>query len=172
LKRILFAAALAAAPMPSFAARDPVIVTPLQGPTGTIGMVRLEESPRGVLIRLEVQGLLIGWHGVHIHAVGRCEGPTFESAGGHVHQGAGPGGHGLLNPQGDDTGDLPSIYAGSQGVAQAEFFSTMVTLTGARGRTNLLDGDGSALVVHQNEDDQRTQPIGGAGPRVACAVIK
>jgi Cu-Zn family superoxide dismutase len=36
----------------------------------------------------------------------------------------------------------------------------------------LRDGDGSALVIHANPDDHMTQPIGGSGPRVACAVIK
>ena len=36
----------------------------------------------------------------------------------------------------------------------------------------LLDADGSALVIHANPDDHSSQPIGGAGDRVACAVIK
>jgi Cu-Zn family superoxide dismutase len=36
----------------------------------------------------------------------------------------------------------------------------------------LKDADGSALVIHAAADDQTTQPIGGAGERVACAVIK
>jgi len=37
---------------------------------------------------------------------------------------------------------------------------------------DLLDEDGTALIIHENRDDHLTQPIGGAGARVACAVIK
>jgi Cu-Zn family superoxide dismutase len=36
----------------------------------------------------------------------------------------------------------------------------------------MLDADGAAVVIHQNADDHATQPIGGAGPRLACAVVQ
>lgn len=36
----------------------------------------------------------------------------------------------------------------------------------------LFDEDGSALVIHANEDDQITQPIGGAGARIGCSELK
>jgi superoxide dismutase, Cu-Zn family len=42
----------------------------------------------------------------------------------------------------------------------------------AGGKMSLKDADGSSLVIHANADDGLTQPIGGAGDRVACAVIK
>jgi Cu-Zn family superoxide dismutase len=51
----------------------------------------------------------------------------------------------------------------------AEVASESVSLSGDQG---LKDRDGSALVIHANEDDHATQPIGGAGARVGCAVIK
>ena len=35
----------------------------------------------------------------------------------------------------------------------------------------LLDGDGAALVVHEGEDDYKTDPAGNAGKRLACGVI-
>ncbi|HBJ40113.1 MAG TPA: hypothetical protein DDZ20_04910 [Hyphomonas sp.] len=35
-----------------------------------------------------------------------------------------------------------------------------------------MDEDGSALIIHEAEDDHMTQPIGGAGARVACGVIQ
>jgi Cu-Zn family superoxide dismutase len=77
--------------------------------------------------------------------------------------------HGLLNSDGPDSGDLPNIYAAADGSVNAELSSESVILTGEDG---LLDGDGSALVIHANEDDHASQPIGNAGPRIACAAIK
>jgi Cu-Zn family superoxide dismutase len=47
--------------------------------------------------------------------------------------------------------------------------SSETPLTGEGG---LRDGDGSALIIHANEDDHTSQPIGGAGARIGCAVIK
>jgi len=76
--------------------------------------------------------------------------------------------HGLLNPDGPDEGDLPNLYAAQDGSANAEVWSE----TPLNGEGGLKDGDGSALIIHANEDDHTSQPIGGAGDRVACAVIK
>jgi Cu-Zn family superoxide dismutase len=131
----------------------------------TVGAVILTEAPKGVLLRVEAKGLSPGWHGLHFHEKGDCSKSDFTSAGPHVH-GAGTVTHGLLNPAGNDLGDLPNIHAGSDGAASAEVFSTLVTFKALR------DADGSAVVIHANPDDYAAQPIGGAGPRVACAAIK
>jgi hypothetical protein len=48
-----------------------------------IGSVVLSERVNGVMITVNVTGLPQGLHAVHIHAVGKCEGPAFTSAGGH-----------------------------------------------------------------------------------------
>ena len=37
-----------------------------------IGSATLTEAPNGVLMRLEVQGLTPGWHGLHFHEKGDC----------------------------------------------------------------------------------------------------
>jgi len=37
---------------------------------------------------------------------------------------------------------------------------------------DLIDGDGTAILVHSGEDDHLSQPIGGAGARVACGAIE
>ena len=80
--------------------------------------------------------------------------------------------HGLLNPEANDSGDLPNVFAGADGSATAEAYSTLVSLKGAGGRPALLDADGSSIVVHASPDDHTTQPIGGAGARAACGVFK
>ena len=116
------------------------------------------------------QGLPPGWHGLHFHEKADCSSVDFKSAGGHMHHDM-PVVHGLLNPAANETGDLPNLYAAADGTAMAEIFTPSVSLTAAD-RAPLLDADGSALVIHASPDDHTSQPIGGAGARVACAVIK
>lgn len=144
----------------------------LNAGTGTrLGSVTATAAPRGVILRIEAKGLTPGWHGVHLHETGECGAPKFTSAGGHVHSMT-PVIHGLLNPQANDAGDLPNIFVAADGSATVELYSTLVTLNGDGDHPALLDTDGAAVVIHANPDDYSTQPIGGAGDRVACAVIK
>ncbi len=137
-----------------------------------IGTVQLVQGTTGVLVTVDVSGLSPGAHGIHLHAVGACT-PDFTAAGGHINPGEGV--HGLLNPDrtadAQDNGDLPNLYAGADGTARAEFFTTLVTVAGGSMPT-LLDGDGSTVVIHENPDDHESQPIGGAGGRVGCGVIR
>ena len=156
------------------AAAPPTIANsyPLKSATGdVIGQVTLTDAPKGVVVRVEAHGLTPGWHAAHFHEKADCSDAMFKSAGGHVHMMT-PAIHGLLNPAGNDLGDLPNLFAGSDGVATAEFFSPFVAMQVGTTRANLLDGDGSALVIHTKPDDYMTQPIGGAGERVACAEIR
>ncbi|MBO9708137.1 MAG: superoxide dismutase family protein [Caulobacter sp.] len=144
----------------------------LKGADGkTVGTATVTEAPHGVLVRIEAKGLTPGWHGLHFHEKGDCGTPDFKSAGAHVHTTTAVV-HGLLNPDGNDNGDLPNLYAGADGVAVTEVFSPLVSLNGAGGRPALLDADGSSIVVHASPDDYKTQPIGGAGARIACGVLK
>jgi len=140
----------------------------LVGVDGTeIGAGSLTGGPHGVLLRIEIAagGLTEGWHGLHLHQVGDCSDTgVFKKSGGHV--GKVEGGHGLLNAAGPEGGDIPNIYAHSDGSAGYEAFSTLTSFT------ELFDADGAAIIIHANPDDHLTQPIGGAGPRVACGVIK
>jgi len=137
------------------------------------GTVTLTDGPRGVMIRVEADGLAPGWHGMHIHAVATCADAGFKASGGHVHDAAVTSPvHGLLNTAETDRGDLPNIFAGSDGKANAEVYAPGLSLGAAAGRLNLLDADGSALIIHAAADDYQTQPIGGAGARVACSAIK
>ncbi|GAN62651.1 Cu/Zn superoxide dismutase [Acetobacter indonesiensis NRIC 0313] len=135
------------------------------------GSVHVTAAPAGVILRIEAKGLTPGWHGVHFHEKGSCEPPKFTSAGGHVHT-AKPVTHGLLNDKANDDGDLPNIYVAADGTATVELYSTLVSLNNGGKLPGLLDADGSSLVIHAKPDDYKTQPIGGAGDRVACAVLK
>ena len=129
------------------------------------GSVDLIAAPKGLLIKVDAKGLTPGWHAIHLHEKGDCSDAAFKAAGSHTHA-ATPAVHGLLNPQANDTGDLPNIFAGADGTAKAELFTTLTMMA------PLHDADGSAIVIHAMADDYKSQPIGGAGDRVACAVIK
>jgi Cu-Zn family superoxide dismutase len=135
-----------------------------------IGKATLEQTPTGVLIDLELNGLPPGPHAIHVHGVGTCADAEagFKASKGHVN----PRGkkHGLRNPKGPDGGDLPNIFAAADGSVRAEMFTNRVTISG--GDAALLDGDGSALVMHEKPDDHMAQPIGGAGARIACGVVR
>ena len=142
-----------------------------------LGAVTFTEAPEGVLIRVDIAGLSEGWHAIHLHQVADCsDGEAgFKASGGHVN----PDGveHGLRNPAGHERADLPNIYAGPDGRATAEIYRHGVALRPSEasaadgGPYPLLDDDGFAVIVHAMPDDHLTQPIGGAGPRVACASI-
>lgn len=136
----------------------------------TIGRAVLTQGTTGLLIRVEVDGLTPGWHGIHIHATGECQAP-FTSAGGHINHSDHTRPHGLLNPGGPDDGDLPNIYADQQGRVRAELFTTRARIAPEGPGQWLWDEDGSALVIHAMPDDHRSQPIGGAGDRVACGIM-
>ena len=144
---------------------------PVQGAKGNaIGKITMRSGENALVVRLNIDagGLAPGWHGLHFHQVGDCSDPgKFELSKGHVNHTSRQ--HGLLNPKGPDEGDLPNIYANADGSVNAEVSTTAVRLSGENG---LRDADGSALVIHASEDDQSTQPIGNAGARVACAIIK
>ncbi len=134
----------------------------------TIGQAKLTETPNGVLISLNLERAPAGERAFHIHQVGRCDPPTFESAGGHLN----PTGaqHGFLQEKGPHAGDLPNVHVPKDGRLTVEKLARGVTLQA--GKSSLLDADGSALVMHAKPDDYRTDPAGAAGDRIACGVIQ
>ena len=143
--------------------------------TGTNGTSRgagvLWQDPDGrVHLELRLVGLPPGAHGIHFHAVGRCEGTgttAFTTAGAHFN----PLGrrHGLSSVDGPHAGDLPNVTVRSDGTAQYNEITDRVSLT--TGSTNILDANGTALIVHVAADDQITDPSGNTGARIACAVV-
>jgi len=133
----------------------------------SVGTATLTQVGNVVRIVLDAKGLTPGLHAFHIHAVGKCDPPDFNSAGGHFN----PTGkqHGALNTQGSHAGDLPNLNIGSDGSGRLETATEQITL--GSGATSLWDADGSALVVHAAPDDFKTDPTGNSGARVACGVI-
>jgi Cu-Zn family superoxide dismutase len=127
------------------------------------GTVKVSEIAGALSVQLNVEGLPPGDHGVHIHMTGKCEGPKFESAGGHWN----PTGmkHGLDSPQGQHAGDMPNLVVGADGAGTLTYSLKGGTLAG------LLDADGAAFVVHAKKDDQKTDPSGDSGDRIACGVF-
>lgn len=146
------------------------VSAPIVGNQGqSIGTASFQGNAHRTVVRIAIQpgGLTPGWHGIHFHAVGDCaDVAKFEASKAHVNHGQKK--HGLLNADGPDDGDLPNVHAAADGSVNAEVSSPTLL----KGGNGLQDADGSALILHANADDHVTQPIGGAGPRVACAVIK
>ncbi|KQY19694.1 superoxide dismutase [Rhizobium sp. Root482] len=131
------------------------------------GRASLTAAKAGVLIELEVTGLPPGkWVAFHVHETGKCDAADHhESAGKHFNPGETE--HGFLAANGPHAGDMPNQYVGSDGVLRAQVFNTMVVLDNAKNGIR-----GRALMIHENSDDNRSQPSGDAGARLACAVIE
>ena len=131
----------------------------------SVGTVSAWQTAGGVGLRIQASGLPHGVHGIHVHAVGRCDGPKFETAGPHWNPAARK--HGLRNPAGPHGGDLPNVTVAANGV-----LSTIVTVPGASlAAGGLADADGAALVIHAAADDNVTDPSGNSGDRIACAIL-
>jgi Cu-Zn family superoxide dismutase len=134
-----------------------------------IGEATFEEVDAGVRIHFEGQNLPPGIHGFHIHENGECNPPTFESAGEHFNPTHAQ--HGLRNPEGPHAGDLPNLEVAADGTAELDFVIHGVSLEASSERS-LLTGNGTALVVHADPDDQSSNPSGNSGDRIACGVIR
>lgn len=132
-----------------------------------VGSIELSEDGNGTTISLTATGLSEGLHGVHLHETGLCEGPDFQSAGGHWN----PEGrqHGRDNPGGAHVGDLANLGANGEGQATSTYLVPGVLMQGTK--ASLSDVDGTALIIHEGPDDYVTDPSGDSGARVACAVL-
>jgi Cu-Zn family superoxide dismutase len=131
-----------------------------------LGVLTFADGGAAISVDGTLRGLTPGVHGLHLHAVGRCDGPDFASAG--PHWSPTPKQHGTMNEAGPHHGDLMNLTVG----ADSSVVVKMSTPAGSlRGETPLLDADGAAIVVHATTDDYKTDPSGNSGARIACGVV-
>lgn len=144
---------------------EPTAVADLMTANGqSVGRATATAMSDGIQIVVEGRNMPPGAHGAHVHTVGRCDAPTFETAGGHWNPMAKK--HGMENPAGPHAGDMPNLDVGTDG-------SGVLTVTLPGGTFDgLLDADGSAMMIHAGPDDMRTDPSGNSGSRIACGVFR
>ena len=178
-------------PAAPVAAPADTLTAQIIGPDGgqiAAATIEFSDGFATVTVQTSVPGKLSpGSHGMHIHDIGRCEANSvapaggapgdFLSAGGHF-QGGGQGGH----P--NHAGDLAPLQIRGDGSGM------LVTTTNTFDKADLLDGDGTAIIIHAGPDnfanipadryqqangapppDETTLATGDAGKRVACGVI-
>lgn len=162
---LIAAAAMLPLTAPAFADTDSdnAMTAEVLSNDGITGTVSVTPEASGVMVvKIDLQGVPEGEHGVHIHETGDCSAADFQSAGGHL---ADDKDHGVMVEDGPHPGDLPNAMVGEDGVLNVTYFNNDLT-------TDLLkDDDGSAFVVHSDADDYTSQPAGDAGSRIACAVL-
>jgi len=127
------------------------------------GIVKFEAVEGGVHIIADLTGLTPGKHGFHIHEFGDCSSDDGSSAGGHFNPNGMP--HSMPASEQRHVGDLGNIEADKDGKAHLDYVDSMISFSGK----NSIVGRG--VIVHEKEDDLKTQPTGAAGARVACGVI-
>jgi len=138
-------------------------LSPTQG-NNVSGTITFTQNKKGVRVVADLQGLSKGKHGFHIHEFGDCSSPDGMSAGGHYN----PEGksHGAPMDMSRHMGDMGNIEADESGKAHLEYTDAMIKLNGPNSIV------GKSVIVHKGADDLKSQPVGNAGPRVACGVIE
>ena len=159
--------ALAFTTAPARAVGETAVGTLKRADGTDIGTATFTEATAGVLIKFDLKGLPPGPHAVKVHESGKCDG-DFNGTGA-IYNPLGAK-HGFLNDEGPMAGDLPNLYAGSDGTIVAEILSPFLTLS-TEAEETLFDAEGSAVVIFEKADDYRTEPDGAAGSRIACGKI-
>ena len=163
----------------------------INGPDGSqIAAATIEFADGFATVTVQTIGsgkLSPGSHGMHIHAIGKCEANSVAPDGGAPGDFLSAGGH--LTVAGQDghpnhSGDLSPLQVRGDGAGM------LVTTSNAFDKADLLDGDGTVIIIHAGPDnfanipadryqqidgapppDETTLATGDAGKRVACGVI-
>jgi Cu-Zn family superoxide dismutase len=138
-----------------------------------VGKVEVVQNEDGVTftVLLDAGALPEGEHGMHVHETGTCsQGGDSAFALANAHYNPTDQHHGAPNSDSSHAGDLGNLLAASDGSADFTITVTTVSLDPSAADT-LLDADGSALIIHADADDLKTDPSGNSGDRVLCAVL-
>ncbi|MCW3154738.1 superoxide dismutase [Cu-Zn] SodC [Achromobacter spanius] len=135
------------------------------------GTISLKDTPGGLEITPNLNGLKPGEHGFHVHEKGSCM-PGMVN--GKMVPGGAAGGH--LDPKGTKAhkgpmakdghqGDLPFITVAEDGTAKKAVVAPHL---------KLADVKGHAMMVHIGGDNysDKPEPLGGGGGRLVCGVVK
>lgn len=126
--------------------------------------VFLTQVPEGIKITAEVTGLRPGSvHGFHVHEVGKCEAPDYESAGDHFNPAENK--HGGPASGMKHMGDLGNLVANDKGIAKTE------VIVNSKNKDLFKQYIGKSVIIHARPDDLNTQPAGDSGDRIACGII-
>jgi Cu-Zn family superoxide dismutase len=148
----------------------------------SVGTATFTDTDSGTQVRVVVSGLTPGFHGMHLHQVGVCE-PASADPGDPSRTGdflsAGPHLGSADAPHGQHLGDLPPLRVNERGDG------TTISLVNVAKVEDLLEDDGTSLVIHETPDnlahippryapggpDQETLTGGDSGARIACGAI-
>jgi superoxide dismutase, Cu-Zn family len=138
----------------------------IRGDGSEAGVATLSRRDDGIWLEVASASPGEGRFGMHIHTVGKCEGPDFTTAGAHWNPASRQ--HGRDNPAGAHAGDLPNVAADASGR-----ISAMTQLVDAiwSGEGGIFDADGASIIIHEKADDYKTDPTGNSGKRVICGVF-
>lgn len=138
------------------------VVKPKNG-SKVVGAVSFKQESDGVRIVADIGGLAPGKHGFHVHEHGDCSAADATSAGGHFNPTNKS--HGGPDSQERHVGDLGNLEANEYGFAHYDRVDTVIELNGPNSIV------GKSIVVHEGEDDLKTQPTGNSGSRIGCGEI-
>jgi Cu-Zn family superoxide dismutase len=123
------------------------------------------EKNGSVEIQVDVSGAAPGLHAVHVHENGDCSAPDAASAGGHFNPTHAA--HGAPDAPAHHAGDFGNMTVTENG--RGHLVVTTKMLTVAPGPNSIA---GRSIVVHEKQDDMKSQPAGNSGGRVGCGVFK